>query len=93
MSDSSYDSSQFSVERATSGLVLALYLGAAIFLIVIVWMVMRTMPSTESAPEDSDSAARTVAPVPTSPATSSADAEPLLASATAPITSSSNLSQ
>ncbi|MFO8232618.1 MAG: hypothetical protein R6U20_08115 [Longimonas sp.] len=60
MSDSSYDSSQFNVERATNGLVLTLYLGAAIFLIVIVWMVMRTMPSSEEpSSEDESRSART----------------------------------
>ena len=55
MSDSSYDSSQFNVERATNGLVLTLYLGAAIFLIVIVWMVMRTMPAPEESSSENES--------------------------------------
>ena len=77
MSDSSYDSSQFNVERATTGLVLTLYLGAAIFLILIVWMVMRSMPADESAPVDAGSASRIMAPAPANPARLVADAEPL----------------
>lgn len=81
MSDSSYDSSQFNVERATNGLVLTLYLGAAIFLILIVWMVMRTMPANESAPADTSTEARTMAPAPAEPTrlASTSDAEPLWA--------------
>lgn len=55
MSNSSYDSSQFNIERATNGLVLTLYLGAAIFLIVIVWMVMRTMPAPEQSSSEGES--------------------------------------
>jgi len=55
MSDSSYDPSQFNVERATTGLVLTLYLGAAIFLILIVWMVMRTMPAPEESSSEGES--------------------------------------
>ncbi|PEN06226.1 hypothetical protein CRI93_10390 [Longimonas halophila] len=93
MSDSSYDSSQFNVERATTGLVLTLYLGAAIFLILIVWMVMRSMPADESAPANENSGARTTtAPAPADPdrLASTPDAEPLWA--VAPLSApSSNL--
>ena len=52
MSDSSYDSSQFNIERATGGLVLSLYIGAAIFLIVIVWMVLQNMETPTDASND-----------------------------------------
>jgi hypothetical protein len=97
MSDSSYDSSQFNVERATTGLVLTLYLGAAIFLILIVWMVMRSMPANESAPAEAGTESRTLAPAPADPARLAVadaarvvDAEPLLAYAPRS-TSSSNL--
>lgn len=58
MSDSYNDPSQFSVERATSGLVLTLYLGAALFLILIVWMVMRGMETPDEASGASDQALR-----------------------------------
>lgn len=58
MSDSYNDPSQFNVERATSGLVLTLYLGAALFLILIVWMVMRNMETPEEASGTSDQALR-----------------------------------
>lgn len=49
MSDSSYDNSQFNIERATGGLVLSLYIGAAIFLVVIVWMVLQNMETPDDA--------------------------------------------
>lgn len=49
MSNSSYDNSQFDIERATGGLVLSLYIGAAIFLVVIVWMVLQNMEDPDDA--------------------------------------------
>lgn len=53
--------SQFNVERATNGLVLALYLAAAIFLAVMLFYVLRDINERQAAAEES-AAAVPVAP-------------------------------
>jgi HAMP domain-containing protein len=46
------DDSQFNIERATNGLVLALYLAAAVFLAVMLYYVLRDIDERQPAPTD-----------------------------------------
>lgn len=46
------DDSQFNIERATNGLVLALYLAAAVFLAVMLYYVLRDIDERQSASTD-----------------------------------------
>ncbi len=46
------DDSQFNIERATNGLVLALYLAAATFLAVMLYYVLRDIDERQPAPSD-----------------------------------------
>lgn len=48
--------SQFDIERATNGLVLALYLAAAVFLAVMLYFVLRDIGARQQAAEGQDAA-------------------------------------
>jgi hypothetical protein len=53
---------QFDIERATNGLVLALYLAAAVFLAVMLYFVLRDVAERQQAAEEDASSVRLVTP-------------------------------
>jgi len=53
---------QFDIERATNGLVLALYLAAAVFLAVMLYFVLRDVAERQQAAEESASSVHRTTP-------------------------------